>query len=306
MSIQSAVVTPGMLARTLHVIRASGILALLLPAPKRGPGRKGNLRLNVFLLIVGMRLCVLTGRETSIAGIHTMLTTGLSRQDQWDLGVLRPLTSKSLTERTQGSTKTVNVLDLRSRKSMSKARDAEAGYETVSQQDLHRASQKIRDHLDHGKWSAAKLSVAERDDRARVMARIVDGVLRVTTIGRLGTTFAIDATGIWSWRIGKTKRRKQLEELAKKGKVDFDLDIVVEDIAPDVDEGGTPTDVEIEYAVDDAVPEGSPGPAMDRRDRGDDGEWGYKTAKDGGREVGYGFTSTPSSAFRTRPTRSRC
>src|SRR4051812_4200108 len=86
--------TPAVIERTVHVIDDSGVLDLACPPRQSGQvGRIGAIRANTRLLLIGLHLCARLGHETTVRSAHQVLTESLPRETQWDLGVLRPLTT---------------------------------------------------------------------------------------------------------------------------------------------------------------------------------------------------------------------
>lgn len=67
--------TRPMVERTVHMVDNSGVLDILAPpTPKGQRGRKGQIRANTRLLAIGVILCTRLGHETTVAGVHGVLT----------------------------------------------------------------------------------------------------------------------------------------------------------------------------------------------------------------------------------------
>lgn len=288
--------TRPLVERTLYIVNESGILDLLAPEPPADqPGRRGQIRLNTWLWLVGVVLCTRLGQETTIKGVHETLTQALPRDLQWELGVLRPLTTLTTLEPRdldpERSTLTKNGKPR-------KAIWVDDGYEQVSYDDLSNAVQRIRTTWNYGRGTAPDLDDAERHRRRDVIEEVSDRLISVTVIPRTGSTCAIDATGQWAWSIGPKRTRAKAQERLDKGKAHYPS----EDVETDLET----TDI----GVDD---DGSTAPsATERPAKGRgvclDADWGYKTGKGGNKEVGFGFhqhtivrTPDPNAPRRSEP-----
>lgn len=270
--------TPQLVARTVHVIDTSGVLDLACPPREPGkPGRKGNMRANTRLLLIGLHLCTRLGHETTVTGAHEVLTQALPRECQWDLGVLRPLTSKTGHDKRGKKKYDPDAPVLVKAGKPRKRIWVEDGVEEIGYDDLWNAATALRERLDYGYGAAPNLDPVTREVRRGIVERIVDVLIETTTIPRLGGTFAIDATGQWAWSRGPAKRKKELEKKLKEAEENGDLDTLeIADIATDEDGNTAPEDQSAE-------------PPSSARGRCLDAAWGYKTAKTGEKETGYGF-----------------
>ncbi len=152
------------------------------------------------------------------------------------------------------------------------------GVEEIGYDDLANAAKRLRERLDYGLGSAPGLSDGEREARQAAVEAIVDSLIRVTTVPRTGSVFAIDATGQWAWTKGPTADRARAERVlaAMEAAEAAGEALEVADIAID-DDGAT-------------APESAPEvPSANLRGRCLDAAWGYKTSKLGKKEVGFGF-----------------
>lgn len=264
-------ITPDVLARAEYAIEASGVVDLLCPERQPGEvGRIGLARTNTFLWCLGVRLCASLGHETTIDGVHNVLTRFLTRNDQWRLGVLRravsaPKRLASLPPEPDWYTPVYGP--------SGKRRKIRWGhYEQVGYDDLVHVVDRIRARFDYGYGSAPDLDDTERKARAKAVGAIVDALLAPTLIDRphTGTYYAIDATGQWAWSRGSSKVRRKLEDKAKNHNEDTDGPLEVGDIILD----------------DDDPADEQPPP---HKSRCLDAAWGYRTTKDGQKGPGFGF-----------------
>lgn len=268
---------PDAIARTVHVIDSSGVLDLLVPPRKPGDrGRIGNLRPNARLFLIGLSLCTRLGHETTVKGVHEVLTECLDRQTQWDLGVLRSRVTKSATRRAKGTVPGV-LSPVLVENGKQRKRVFPNGVEEISYDDLHNATRVLRQRWDYGHGSAPDLDPSERARRTTVIADVAQALIDATTIDRTGGTFAIDGTGQWAWERGPARAKRGLQTAAT-GKTSEQIDdMIVADIAVDESDDTTaPSDQDARIPNRQQV-------SMS------DAAWGYKTGKDGRKEVGYGF-----------------
>lgn len=279
----TAHLTAEMIARSTYTIDTSGVVDLLVPAREPGKaGRIGNVRPNVRLLLIGLSLCTRMGHETTVRGVHQVLTEALDRQTKWDLGVLRPCVTKSRSTAPRGQVHDPDASALVARGKPRKRIWSETGIEELSYDDLHNATRYLRTAWDYGVGSAAGLSQAERVARRTTIDQVVDALIVTTTIPRTGTTWAIDATGQWAWHRGPQKRKRELVKALKDKSSEAVDDMTVNgdlatgEIAMDDEGNTTPTEIPAEL------------PARVQA-AATDAAWGFKTSKDGGKEVGYGF-----------------
>lgn len=269
-------ITPDVLGRCEYVIEASGVVDLICPPRQPGQrGRKGLARTNAFLFCLGVRLCTTLGHETTIDGVHNVLTQFLTREDQWRLGVLRRAVTTSKKPAEVGPEPDWYTPVFGPRGKRRKIRWG--NFEQIGYDDLCHVVTRFRDLYDYGPGTAPKLSPAERQARAEGVAAIAAALLAPTLIPRPdnGFYYAIDATGQWSWSRGSARIKRKLEEKAKNHNEDTDGPLEVGDIAFD-DDGATAPDAQ------DPAPAHTKGRCMDAA-------WGYRTTKDGQKGPGYGF-----------------
>ncbi|MDM8083790.1 hypothetical protein QUV83_03295 [Cellulomonas cellasea] len=268
---------PDAIARTAHVIDTSGILDMLVPPRVPGArGRIGKLRENTRLFLIGLSLCTRLGYETTVKGVHEVLTECLDRETQWTLGVLRPRVTKSDTRHPKGAVPGMLSPALVENGKQRK-RVFPNGVEEISYDDLHNATRILRERWDYGHGSAPDLDPDERARRAAVIGDVAQALIDATTIDRTGGTFAIDGTGQWAWERGAARGKRDLQTAAADKSGEQIDDMIVANIAIDDADGSTaPVD------QDARVPNR-------RQVSMSDAAWGYKTGKDGRKEVGYGF-----------------
>lgn len=268
---------PETIARTVWVIDTSGVVDLLVPPRAKGArGRKGMLRENTRLFLIGLSLCTRLGYETTVKGVFEVLTEALDRDTQWELGVLRPCVTKARTSHPRGAVPGVMTPALVANGKQRK-RVFPTGVEEIGYDDLHNATRTLRQRWDYGHGSAPDLDPAERARRAAAIADVAQALIDATTIDRSGGTFAIDGTGQWAWERGSARAKHGLQTAATGKSGEQIDDMIVADIAVDDTDGTTaPADQATRFPNRQQV-------SMS------DAAWGYKTGKDGRKEVGYGF-----------------
>ncbi len=257
-------------------------------------GRRGAVRENGRLLVIGLSLCTRLGHETTVRGAHQVLTEALSREDQWELGVLRPISGAAPRDKKTGDLRYVpldpDAPRLTKNGKPRKRRWEERGVEELSYDDLHHAAVALRRRLDYGPGSAPDLGDEERAARRGVIEGVVDALITVTTIPRKGSTYAIDATGQWAWTRGPKRVKDALQKKADAA-VERNDPAALDPSEPDVAENG---DLETgPIAFDDngaSAPQDQGAPvAAETRRRCLDAAWGYRTEKDGQKGPGFGF-----------------
>lgn len=160
--------------RACHVIDTGHVAELLEQAIRTDRrGRKRALPIRVFL--VGAMLAASRGSLT-IEDIHTTLTEELPLALQRDLGVLRTTVDPQTGD------------------------EAETPF-PISR--LYSLSRTITAKLSHGATSAPKLNPDQRARRAAALQQVVDALIDATVPDIAGASYALDATGVWAWAIGR-------------------------------------------------------------------------------------------------------
>lgn len=272
-------ITRPLFDRSVQIIDSSGILDILSPAPAAFQrGRRGKLRPNTRIYLVGVLLCTRIGQETTTTKIHQTLTQNLPRELQLELGVIRPLTTaKPRLPRNYDPEQPRLTNNGKPRKEIW----VDEGYERIGYDDLANVVTAFRKRLDYGYGTQPALEDQARVARRTLVEDAVDCLITVTVISRTGSTVAIDGTGIWAWNRGPTKERAIAVKKLKDGSAKHDSeddDPALEVAAIGVDEDGNTAPIETPDA-----------PPAEAANRSDDADWGYKTGKEGRTEVGYGY-----------------
>ncbi len=227
-------ITPQEIRWAEHIVDSSGAVAILTAGLRRDPrGRKqdpGNLR----LLLIGILLSIRERRSASVADIYRTLTRDLPLNEQFRLGVRK------------------QRFDEDGR--------AEGPVQVISIHAFYQLTKTITQRLSYGPATAPDIDDEERTFRRRVLQQCCDGVMDVFDFGWSSTTYAVDATGVWSWAIGRRKQRA------------LDGAALMADSTDDEDDELLASEVTAEVT------------AFDR-----DAAWGYKTAKTKGEEVFFGY-----------------
>ena len=132
------------------------------------------------LLLVGMFLSINKRRSATITDIHRTLTEEIPYDEQFRLGSRTNL---------QGVISTIQMTD------------------------LYYQANKISERLSYGSRSNPNLSIKERSRRHDVITSASNALMDVFDFGWKSSTWAIDATGIWSWAKGGKKHGNDIEEL---------------------------------------------------------------------------------------------
>jgi hypothetical protein len=275
--VSAARLTRPMVERTIYLIDNSGLMDVLAPPTPAGQrGRKGQIRANTRLWAIGVILCTRLGRETTLSGVHATLTEALPRELQWELGVLRLLTTASSGTRPAHDPA---VARLTRNGKPRKEIWAEEGYERLGYDDLVNVVNKLRRDLDYGQGAAPDLDDLDRERRRGLVEEAVDRLIGVSVIPRTSTTCAIDGTGQWSWNIGPKKGRTVAQKALDGGRH--------HQTSEDVDTSLQITPIPIDEDGQTAPAQGGTVPTALRRCL--DAAWGFKTGKSGRTELGYGF-----------------
>lgn len=286
--------TRPMVERTIWLIDESDVMEILAPPTPSGQrGRKGRIRENTRLWAIGVILCTRLGHETTLRGVYDVLTQALPRDLQWELGVLRPLTTGAASKRAAHDPEAARLTtNGKPRKEIW----TQEGYERLGYDDLVNVIKKLRSGLDYGNGSAPDLSTEERTRRRGLVEEAVDRLIAVSSIPRTCSTVAIDGTGQWSWNLGPRKEQRVAQKHLAEG--------TTHAASEDVEASLQVTSI---VADDDPAPQPQ-GATTDLLRRCLDAAWGYKTGKGGQKEVGYGFhqhtvvrTADPNSTGRPEP-----
>ena len=238
----------------VYIIDTSGIVDLLETGIARDKrGRKpasGDLR----LLLIGMMLAIHHEGSATVASIHKLLTSRLTPELQIEIGVLRC------------------------------RNDA---VEEIDTKRLYYQAERLTKGLAYGKKSAPKLTVDERERRHETVIAMSNALMDVFDLGWTSTTYALDATGIWSWG----RAVKKLGEAPPKESMDEDED----DEAAD---GQAAVEVaSVDQTVDDEEDADSDEGAVDDKGKrkkregsfDPDAGHGVKTSKSGANETFFGY-----------------
>jgi hypothetical protein len=216
-------ITRSVIDRTLYVIATAGLVEKIAAGVRRDPrGRPTNTDM-IRLFLVGMFLAVQDNEAATIQAVYETLTEELTIDDQIRLGVRNP-------------------------------KAGPAGKAGITLADMQNVAKLFDSRLEYGPVTAPDLDQAERDRRLEVVASLADAVCDLFTDGFDSTTYAIDATNVWSW-VRSTRST-----------------------ATDDPEGETDPE------TDPDQPSSSPRPKK-KTDAG----WGKKTAKNGKEEAFFGF-----------------
>ncbi len=157
-----------------YVVDQSGAVDILLDGRKRSQrGRKTN-RDHYRLFLIGGLLCVMHHGCFVIDKMHKTLTEDLPLDDQFRIGVRRR-------HETRSGEETIAVLDVHA---------------------FYRVTRTFSEDLDYGE-DAKDIDDDERDRRHEVVRSYCDALMDVFDFGWTTTTYAIDATGLWSWGRGR-------------------------------------------------------------------------------------------------------
>jgi|GEM_PF-4709626 hypothetical protein len=163
-----------------HVIDASGIVDVLLGGRQRSNRGRPTDPTPYRLFLLGGLLNVSTRGNFVIEDVHTTLTQRLSLDHQFRLKIRRKITRRDGTEE-------IRILSVH---------------------DLYNVTKNLDRFLAYGPGSAPELEDSERDRRHRVVTEFCDALMGVFDLGFTSTSYAIDATGIWSWGKGAHRRPK--------------------------------------------------------------------------------------------------
>ncbi|MHB1614538.1 MAG: hypothetical protein ACYCYA_09515 [Actinomycetes bacterium] len=149
-------------------------------------------RANTRVLFIGWHLCTRLGHETTVRSAHQVLIEALPRDIQWDLGVLRPLTTAAT--RNDASFNPDAPALVRAGKPRKRIWAGD-GVEQVGYDDPYNAANALRRRLDYGHGVAPTLDEHTRATRRGTVEQFIDALIRTTTIDRTGSTYATDDEG---------------------------------------------------------------------------------------------------------------
>jgi hypothetical protein len=294
-------------------------LESLLRPTGRGPRRAGlTVRLYLALLIVAA-----SAGELTVAAMWTIATKSLPRDLQWRLGILtddngrtRELTQKQLYNLTEAITRVLEPgYQPRAKKPpMRKESDTPVGEKP---DDALEKPGKMRRRVKAAGGPVGPVLVPlTQQEQLAALDAIKDALIQATLVAaRLGTSYAVDETGVWSWSIGRKKPKNmppvdpadedaelaaRHREAEAKGEVLPEAPVEDED-PPDEDEAADPGS-----AMDGTTAAGSTNEGagsdqseaqgttaeVDAEDRGNCSfaDWGVKTHKSGRRNAYYGYS----------------
>lgn len=264
------------LDRALWVVDEADIASLLDSNSRRSSRGRKREGLDGRLFMVLMIMSAMQGKVT-IQRMWEIATGQLPRTVQWELGIIRP--------------------------------DGRGGVKELTAKQLYDMAEKLSQHLSWTSPAALALSEEQRAERQATVQTISDRLVQATLVmARVGTSLAVDESGVWCWTKGKRKPKDA--PMVDPGDEDADLAAAArsakeaagddhypttgDDAAFLVDEDDDPQS-ETKPAGQDADGEGQ---AVDeaeapRKKRPPlvcpDARWGIKTTKDGKRNSYYGY-----------------
>jgi hypothetical protein len=174
-------ITTSDIAAAEHIIDTSAAVDILLDGRQRSNrGRKTN-RNHWRLYLIGGLLTVQECGNFVITDVHRTLVERVPFDEQFRVGVRRWATDKKTGER---------YLDV------------------ITKADLDNVTKAINRDLGYGRNTGQDFDDAERERRRGVIQAYCDALMDVFDLGWTGTTYAMDATGIWSWARGRAKPEK--------------------------------------------------------------------------------------------------
>ncbi len=174
-------ITPRDIAAAEYIIDTSGAVDILISGRQRSNrGRKTD-PTNWRLYLLGGLLTVQECGNFVVTDIHRTLTERLPFDEQFRLGVRRWVTDTTTGQRVQ---------------------------KTISKADLDNITKAINKDLGYGRATGAGLDETEANRRRQVIQSYCDALMDVFDLGWTSTTYAMDATGIWSWGRGRAKPDK--------------------------------------------------------------------------------------------------
>lgn len=164
-----------------HVVDKSGVVNELEEALRRGArGPRGRYNIRTFL--IGALLTIRNSGDAHLASIHTTLTEHMPVDLQWTYDVRR--------------------------------KDAQGNVQVLSVSELQNIQKRIQKKLGFG--NGVDCSDDERSTRRGVLQNVIWSLLDATLPPRTARSYALDASGIWSW--GRSSKS------SSNGKGPFDPD----------------------------------------------------------------------------------
>jgi hypothetical protein len=151
------------------VVDESGVVQTLEDAFRRGArGPRGRYNIRTFL--IGALLSIPEKGNAHLTSIHETLTKDLPVDLQWDYDVRR--------------------------------HDEEGNVKVISKSELENVQKRIQKKLGYG--VGADCSEEERSERTKILDSVVFDLLDATLPARCYRSYALDASGIWSWSRSKS------------------------------------------------------------------------------------------------------
>lgn len=164
-----------------YIIDTSGVVDILLDGRRRSNrGRKTN-RDHWRLYLLGGLLTVQECGNFVIRDVHETLVRRLPLEERFRLGVCRMATDPST---------------------------GEPYPRYIDVEDLNNVTASIRRSYGYGRASGECVDEHERERRRAVIRSYCDALMDVFDLGWTSSTYALDATGVWSWARGKAKPDK--------------------------------------------------------------------------------------------------
>lgn len=190
-------------------VRVADYLESLLRPTGRGPRRTGlTVRLYLVLLIVAA-----SAGELTIAAMWTIATKSLPRDLQWRLGILtndngrtRELTQKQLYNLTETITRVLEPgYQPRPKKPPTRKKSDTGASPTPDGAPERPGRTRLRDRRPAELVRPVRVPLTA-EQQLTALDAIKDALIRATLIApRVGTSYAVDETGVWSWSIGRSK-----------------------------------------------------------------------------------------------------
>ena len=256
------------------LVEKTGALSVLETGMRRNPRGRPTHPYTLRLLLIGLLLSIQDRGVATVKGAHRTLTEELPLDEQLRLGVRRVV---------RGTTTLVTYREL------------------VTQAD------RISDLLAYGELSTPDLDEEERRRRHGVVVDFSNLLMDAFDFGWEIDTYALDATGVWSWARGG-KNRKDFTPAEVEGEDSALVDEVRElalhgegsDGRPQQDDLDDSPHVRRRRRRDRTQPRKRPrgvAPVLVSADDGlgyttsadPDAAWGFKTAKSGEREGFFGY-----------------